>query len=172
MYLPGFVAEVFHDSEVAREGCRVAGDVDNAAGLHISEVFQDGRRTARARGIDDNDIGAYALPIERRHDGGRVTDDKLGVFDAVVARIFPRVEDGGADDLNAVDVPRPLCEEECDRPRAAVGVDDGLRAVEVGVLQRLLIEDCRLCGIDLEEGARRDVKAELSKCVSDGRLPP
>ena len=150
----GFVAELLEDGEVAGEAGGVAGDVDDAVGLHVGEGLEDGLGAAGARWVDDDDIGAHALLVETRHDFGRVADDKFGVADVVVARVLLRIEDGGLDDLDAVDLAGFLREEQRDRAGAAVGVDDGLLALEIREFQRLVVEDFGLLRVDLEEGAR------------------
>lgn len=150
----GFVAELLEDGEVAGETGWVAGDVDDAVGLHVGEGLEDGLGAAGARRIDDNDIGAHALLVEARHDLGRIADDKFGVADVVVTSILLGVEDGRLDDLDAVDLAGFLRKEQRDRAGAAVGVDDGLLALEVREFQRLVVEDFGLLRVDLEEGAR------------------
>lgn len=168
----GFVAELLEDGEVAGEAGGVAGDVDDAVGLHVGEGLEDGLGAAGARRVDDDDIGAHALLVEARHDFGRVADDKFGVADIVVARILLRIEDGGLDDLDAVDLTGFLREEQRDRTGAAVGIDDSLLALEVREFQRLVVEDFGLLRVDLEEGARRDVEGQAADAVEDGRLAP
>ena len=150
----GFVAELLEDGEVAGEAGGVAGDIDDAVGLHVGEGLEDGLGAAGARRVDDDDIGAHALLVEARHDLGRVTDNEFGVADVVVARVLLRIEDGGLDDLDAVDLAGFLREEQRDRAGAAVGVDDGLLTLEVREFQRLVVEDFGLLRVDLEEGAR------------------
>lgn len=150
----GFVAELLEDGEVAGEAGGVAGDVDDAVGLHVGEGLEDGLGAAGARRVDDDDIGAHALLVEARHDLGRIADDEFGIADIVVARVLLRVEDGGLDDLDAVDLTGFLREEQRDRAGAAVGVDDGLLALKVREFQRLVVEDFGLLRVDLEEGAR------------------
>lgn len=167
-----FVAELLEDGEVAGEAGGVAGDVDDAVGLHVGEGLEDGLGAAGARRIDDDDIGAHALLVEARHDLGRIADDEFGVADVVVTRVLLRIEDGRLDDLDAVDLAGFLREEQRDRTGAAVGVDDGLLALEVRELQRLVVEDLSLLRVDLEEGARRDVEGQAADAVEDGRLAP
>ena len=168
----GFVAELLEDGEVAGEAGGVAGDVDDAVGLHVGEGLEDGLGAAGARRVDDDDIGAHALLVEARHDLGRIADDEFGVADVIVARVLLRIEDGGLDDLDAVDLAGFLREEQRDRAGAAVGVDDGLLALEVRELQRLVVEDFGLLRVDLEEGARRDVEGQAADAVENGRLAP
>lgn len=168
----GFVAELLEDGEVAGETGWVAGDVDDAVGLHVGEGLEDGLGAAGARRVDDDDIGAHALLVEARHDLGRIADDEFGVADVVVTGILLGVEDGRLDDLDAVDLAGFLREEQRDRTGAAVGIDDSLLALEVRELQRLVVEDLSLLRVDLEEGARRDVEGQAADAVEDGRLAP
>lgn len=168
----GFVAELLEDGEVAGEAGGVAGDVDDAVGLHVGEGLKDGLGAAGARWVDDDDIGAHALLVKARHDFGRIANDEFCVADVVVARVLLRIEDGGLDDLDAVDLAGFLREEQRDRAGAAVGVDDGLLALEVRELQRLVVEDFGLLRVDLEEGTRRDVEGQAADAVENGRLAP
>lgn len=168
----GFVAELLEDGEVAGETGWVAGDVDDAVGLHVGEGLEDGLGAAGARRVDDDDIGAHALLVEARHDLGRIADDEFGIADVVVTRVLLRIEDGRFDDLDAVDLAGFLREEQRDRAGAAVGVDDGLLTLEVRELQRLVVEDLSLLRVDLEEGARRAVEGQAADAVEDGRLAP
>lgn len=167
-----FVAELLEDGEVAGEAGWIAGDVDDAVGLHVGEGLEDGLGAAGARRIDDDDIGAHALLVEARHDFGRIADDEFGIADVVVARVLLRVEDGGLDDLDAVDLAGFLREEQRDRTGAAVGIDDSLLALEVRELQRLVVEYLSLLRVDLEEGAWRDVEGQAADAVEDGWLAP
>lgn len=167
-----FVAELLEDGEVAGEAGWIAGDVDDAVGLHVGKGLEDGLGAAGARRVDDDDIGAHALLVEARHDLGRIADDEFGVADVVVARVLLRIEDGGLDDLDAVDLAGFLREEQRDRAGATVGVDDGLLALEVRELQRLVVEGFGLLRVDLEEGARRDMEGQAADAVEDGRLAP
>lgn len=150
----GFVAELLEDGEVAGEAGGVAGDVDDAVGVHVGEGLEDSLGAAGARRVDDDDIGAHALFVEARHDFCRIADDELSVADVVVAGVLLCVEDGRLDDLDAVDLAGFLREEQRDRAGAAVGVDDGLLALEVREFQRLVVKDFGLLRVDLEEGAR------------------
>lgn len=168
----GLVAELLEDGKVAGEAGGVAGDVDDAVGLHVGEGLENGLGAAGARRVDDDDIGAHALLVKARHDFGRIANDEFCVADVVVARVLLRIEDGGLDDLDAVDLAGFLREEQRDRAGAAVGVDDGLLALEVRELQRLVVEDFGLLRVDLEEGTRRDVEGQAADAVEDGRLAP
>ena len=84
----GPVAEGLEDGDIAGEAGGVAGDVDDAVGVHVGEGLEDGLRAAGARRVDDDDIGAHALFVEARHDFCRIADDELGVADVVVARVL------------------------------------------------------------------------------------
>ena len=154
------------------QGCRVAGNVDNALRLHICEGAKDGFGAAGTRRVDDDNIGANPLLVERRHDSGRVAHDELGIFYMIVACIFPCVEDGGLYDFDAVDLPRFLGKKQRYRPRAAIGVDDGLCSMQVGIGKCLLVKAFCLSCIDLKEGARGDVEIQPSQRIDDGRSSP
>lgn len=168
----GPVAEGLEDGDIAGEAGGVAGDVDDAVGVHVGEGLEDGLRAAGARRVDDDDIGAHALFVKARHDFCRIADDELGVADIVVAGVLLRVEDGRLDDLDAVDLAGLLREEQGDCTSAAVGIDDGLFSLEVCEFQGLVVEDFRLLCVDLEEGPRRDVEGQAADAVEDGRLAP
>lgn len=166
------VAERFEDGEVAREARGIARNVDDALGVHIGKRLEDRFRAAGARRVDDDDIGAHALFVEARHDFRRVADNEFGIAHVVVAGVFLRVEDGRLDDFDAVDLMRFLREEQRNRTRAAVGVDDRLFALEVGKFEGLVVEHFGLRRIDLEERTRRDMERQAADAVEDGRLAP
>ena len=63
LYLLCLIAQLGEQGYIPGQGCRVAGDVDDAPRLHVREGFQDGWRTAGARRIDDYDIGTDALLV-------------------------------------------------------------------------------------------------------------
>ena len=166
------IAKVFQYGKIACECCGVAGDVDDAPRVHIGEGTEDDFGAARTRRIDDNDIGANALLVKCRHDGGRVAYDELGVLYMVVACVLSCVEDGGLYDFDAVDLARLLRKEEGDCTRSAVGIDDGFRAVQVGISECLLVETFCLARVDLKKRARGNVKVQPSQGIEDGRSAP
>ena len=90
----------------------------------------------------------------------------------VVACIFSCVEDGGLYDFDAVDLPRFLGKKQRYRPRAAIGVDDGLCSMQVGIGKCLFIKAFCLSCIDLKEGARRDVEVQPPQRVDNRRSSP
>ena len=98
------IAEFFQDGEVACKCGRVAGDVDDALRFHICEGAQDGFGAAGTRRVNDNDIRTNALLVECRHDFCRVADDKLCIFDMVIAGILSCIENGRLHDFDAVNL--------------------------------------------------------------------
>ena len=166
------ITEVFQNSEVAGEGGGVAGDIDDALRLHIGEGAKDGFGAAGTRRVDDDDIGANPLLVERRHDSGRVAHDELGILYMVVTCIFPCVEDGGLYDFDSVDLSRSLSKKQRNCSCAAIGVDDSLCPMQVGIGECLLVKAFCLPRIDLKEGARGDVEVQSSQRIDDGRSSP
>ena len=145
------ITEFFQNSEVARKCGRVAGDVDDALWLHVGEGTKDGFGAAGTRRVDDDDIGANALLVERRHDCGRIANDELGVLYVVIACIFLRIEDGGLYDFDAVDLSRFLSKKQRNCSCAAIGVDDSLCPMQVGIGECLLVKAFCLSCIDLKK---------------------
>ncbi len=168
----GLVAEFVEDGDVAGEAGGVAGDVDDAVWFHAGKGLQHRRRTAGTRRVDDYDVSPYALLIKPRHDLGRIADDEFGVAHVVVPGIFLRIEDSWFDDFDADDASGLLGEEQGYRSRAAVGVDDRLLTGQVGKFQGLVVEHFRLGGVDLEEGARRDMEVQAADAILDGGTAP
>ena len=148
------IAELVEDGEVSCEAGGVAGDVDDAGGVHVGEGLEDDGGAAGSWRVDDDDIGADALVVEARHDIGGVSDEERRVLDVVVARVFPCVLDRGLYNLDAVDFAGFLRKKQRDRARAAVGIDDGFLAREIREFERFAVEHFGLRGVDLEERAR------------------
>ena len=166
------ITEVFQNSEVACKCGRVAGDVDDALRFHICEGAQDGFGAAGTRRVDDDDIGANPLLVERRHDSGRVAHDELGILYVIVTCIFPCVEDGGLYDFDSVDLSCFLGKKQCNRSRAAVSIDDGLCSMQIGIGECLLVKAFCLSCIDLKEGARGDVEVQPPQRIDNCRSSP
>lgn len=112
----------------------MAGDVDDALRVHGGDGVEDGGRTAGARGIDDDDIGANAIAVEPGHDIGGIADKEFGVFDMVVAGVLLGIANGRRDDFYSDGTMRPLCQEQRDGAGAAVNVEYRFPPRECGVV--------------------------------------
>ena len=100
-----------------------------------------------ALGIYHYHIGADALLVEAGHDLGGIAYDELGVAHIVVPGILLGVLYGGLHDFYADDLSSFLGQKQGDGAGAAVGVNDSLLPLEVGIFQRFVVEDFRLSKI-------------------------
>ena len=167
-----FVAQVVEDGEVSGQGGWVAGDVDDALGLHLGEGLEDGRGTAGSWRVYYYYVGTDTLLVESWHDDGGIAYEEVGVADVVVAGILLGIEDGRFDDLDADDLTGFLGEEQRDGSSTAVGIDDDLAAAEVGIFEGFVVEHLGLIRVDLKEGTRRDVEVQTADAVEDGGFAP
>ena len=166
------VALLREAADIAREGGRITGDIDDALRGHADHGLDDIGGKALARRIDDDDIrrlpgGAEAL-------GGLpgIRAEEFRVPDAVAAGVFLRIADGGLDKLDAngaLCLPRKA---ERDGARAAIEVQDRLGPGQAGCCQRFAIEPLCLRAVDLIERARRDAEAQTAQDILDGIVAP
>lgn len=132
-----FVAAVFQDAEVAGECGRVAADVDEALRAVVEDRTKQVLVTAFPWRVDDEDVESLAFLVPARDDVFGRSGFEMGVREAVHLGIALGVFDCLRDDFDAVYFFRLFGEEERDRADAAVGVDDGFVAAEVGVVECL-----------------------------------
>ena len=93
----------------------------------------------------------------------------MGIADAVVFRVFSGIANGRLDDFYAVYVPGLFCQEEGDRPRAAVDVDNRFFAGQIRIGQGCFVEFLCLFTVDLEEGLSRYAEIQVTDGVGNGR---
>ena len=156
------VALLREAADIAREGGRITGDIDDALRGHADHGLDDIGGKALARRIDDDDIrrlpgGAEAL-------GGLpgIRAEEFRVPDAVAAGVFLRVADGGLDKLDADGALRLPRKAERDGARAAIEVEDRLCPGQAGCCQRFAVEPLCLRAVDLIERAGRDAEAQAA----------
>ena len=115
---------------------------------------------AGARGIGHGDVGAHSLAYEVRQHVTHLATEERRVRDPVRPGVPGRVSHGSRDQLDAVHPPRLSREQEADRSRAAVEIDDRLGAGETGRVPHDLEEPLGLDGVRLEERAGRDLERD------------
>lgn len=133
------VAQFIKDGNVSGQGGWVAGDVDNALGLHSSKGLEYGRRAASSWRIYYYDISTNTLLVEAWHNDCGIPYQEVGVADVVVTGVLLRIEDGRFDDFYTDDLTGFLGEEQGNRSGAAVGVNDGLRYRSGSAYSRALL---------------------------------
>ena len=166
------IAKSGEDLRIAGKGGCVAGDVDDARGLHACRCGEDGLTAAGADGVHDDDVGAKAFLVELWHEFSGISGVEFGVFYVIEGGVFLRVFDGFLDDFDADDATGFLREAEGDGAGAAVGVDDGFSAVEVGIGEGFFIEELGLGFVDLEEGEGGDFEGDAAKGRGQGLFAP
>ena len=154
--------------DIARERCRVAGNIDHARRLHLQDRVAGGLVQTLARRVHHEHINA-AEPSGRLS-GIRAV--KLHVLRPVASGIVLRVLDGLGHDLYA---DRMLCvrrKRERDGACAAVQVEHGLLAGQSGIVHRTRIQALSLRVIDLIERMRREQErvAALTPAICEEAL--
>ena len=66
LYFSGMVAVLVQVGQVAGQGGRVAGDVDDAFGFALGDGFEDGFTAAGPGRVEDDDVGTDAVFDEFR----------------------------------------------------------------------------------------------------------
>ena len=105
---------------VARERCRVAGDIYDPVGSHGGNGLQCVGAAAFARRIKDHNVGRCACFKQLRRRLCRVRAEELGVFDPAALRVFFCVFDRLRNDLHTDDALCLVRHGKADRARAAV----------------------------------------------------
>ena len=152
LHLLSLISQLVQHRNVPGQGGGIAGDIDYALRLHVGEGLQHCLCTACPGGIYHYHIGADALLVEAWHYLGGIAYDEFGIAYIVVPGVLLSVLYGGLHYLDADDLSGLLGQEQGDGAGAAVGVNDSLLPLEVGIFQRLVVEDFRLGGVYLEEG--------------------
>ena len=154
------------------QGGRVAGYIDNTAGLHLGEGFEDCFGATCPGGVCHYYVRPDAFAIETGHDFRGIAYYEFGILYIVVTGVLDGILDGGLHNLNTIDLAGLPGQEQGDGACAAVGVNDNLPARKLGEFQRLAVEQFRLAGIDLKKGARRYMEVQNPQAIPDGGLAP
>ena len=141
---------------VGRQRRRVAGDVDDPLRRGLDDPADDLLREARARRVDDRDVGLAGLLDQLAHREPDVAGEELRVGDVVEPGVLDRVAHRRLDELDADHLARPAGEREPDRADAAVEVEDALVPAQPGVLDGDAVEPLGHLGVGLEERLGRD----------------
>ena len=95
------IAEVGKEGAVTREGCGVAGNIDNSVGVHLCRGFNHVGAAALSRRVKNNNIGAYALIFKGLCRLRRIAADKARIFYTVQFRVDFCVNDCFGHNFNA-----------------------------------------------------------------------
>ena len=171
-----YVILLHQQRDVAREGRRIAGDVDDLVGGGGKQRVDDLFVAALARRVEHDD-GRGVLRRER----GDFARQHLGAIAANVAHLAlvavhrgqgVRVGDRLGDDLDADDAACVLCEDVGQHARAAVCVDDG-RIIERRRLEcRGGIDEVAHLVVDLHERQRTDLRLDPEHVARQALLAP
>lgn len=170
LYFGGVVAVLVEVGQVAGQGGRVTGDVDDAFRFALGDGFEDRFAAAGPGRVEDDDVRTDAIPDEFRQFIDGIPQDELGIADVVVLGIADGVADGRGDDFDAIDLLGFLGQEQGNRPGTAVDVSDGFAAFEVGKVEGRFIEALGLFAVDLEEGLGRNVEGQGPDGIVNGPL--
>ena len=147
LHLPGLVPQLIQHRNIPGQGGGIAGDVDYALRLHVGEGLQHRLCAACPGWVYHYHIGPDALLVKSWHDLGGIAYYEFGVAYIVVPGILLSVLYGRLHDFYADDLSGFLGQKQSDGAGAAVGVNDGFLPLEVGIFQRLVVEDFRLSKI-------------------------
>ena len=148
------ITELGEAQDIARQGCGVAGDIDDALRAHRADRADRFFAHAFSRRINDDHVRPQIAFCQLLCGLARVGAEEFNVFNAVRLRVRAGVLDGFRNDLCADDAPKMPREAKTDRSRSAVEVKGELAASRIS--DGALIQPLRLRGVDLKEGLRRD----------------
>ena len=151
LHLLGLVPQFIQHRNVPGQSGGIAGHIDNLVRLHICEGLQHCFRAACPGRVYHYHIGAHTLLVEAGHDLGGITYDEFCIPYVVVPGVFIGILNSGLHYFDANDLSGLLDQKQGDGAGAAVGVNDGFLSLEVGIFQRLVVEDLRLGDVYLEE---------------------
>ena len=147
LHLLCLVSQFIQHRDIPGQGGGIAGDIYYALRLHVGEGLQHCLCATCPGGIYHYHIGPDALLVEAGHDLGGIAYDEFGVAHIVVPGIPLGILYGGLHDFDANDLSGLLGQEQGNGTSAAVGVNDSFLPLEVGIFQRLVVEDFRLSKI-------------------------
>ena len=168
----GLIPLLRKQSQIPREGCGVAGDVDDAFGGKLHDLCYDFRGEPFAWGIYDDDVRLYPARFQLLCGFARVAEEEFCVLNPVGAGIFLCVCDGGGDNLRADGVFGTPCHDEGDGTRAAVEVEEGFLSAETCVGAGCFVEPLCLGRVDLKEGAGGESEIQPAEGGDQGILAP
>lgn len=168
----GFVASGGEAFGVAGQGGAVAGDVNYPLRAHGGAAVERLLAHALARRVDDDGVRPLAHALIARGGLGGVGADELDVFNAVAARVRPRVLNRLGHYLSGDDALRPAREAQAYRARAAVELEDLAARLGQGEIQRDCVKPLGLRRIDLVKGLRRNLKLAAAERVHQLRAAP
>ena len=164
------VAVFGQHTEVASERLGVAGNVYYALGCEGNESREKFPRAAGSGRVCNDNVGVLARACQLHHELPCIRTHKTRVFDAVSACVFLGIAHGVRVQLNSNDLTRTFCRAQPDSSRAAVSVNDTLRARKRGELYCLFVEELRLSMVYLIEGTGTNAKLKSAQPVRDVAL--
>ena len=122
---------------------------------------------ARARRVDDQDVGAAGLLDEVAQRRADVAREEARVADLVAPGVGDRVRDRLLDDLQAPHLAGARGHGQPDRPDPAEEVEDALPALQARVLARDAVEPLGHLRVRLEERVGADAEAQPADLLLD-----
>lgn len=162
-YFLDAVAAVAKERQVVNLGGGIAGDVDDAFGLGGKEVLNGFGVNALARGIEEDDVGAFADVGETGQFGQDVGSNAFDIGQVITHAGLFCLLDGFFDNFNTDDTLRMgsgnLGEGAC----ARIEVVDRFSADVAGKFQGLGIEVLSAGDVGLKEGKGPHMEGEIKK---------
>ena len=159
------------DIEVAAQGVRPAGDIDNTLRRGAQERGQKLRAAARAGRIHKYDVRPLAAGRHIFHILSRVAGSEPAVLDAIELGVDYRVLHRVAVQLDSERLPGLARGAQPDRPDTAVGVQHKLLSRQTRHFNGDGIEPLGLDGVYLIKRARRYAEAKPQQGILDIPVP-
>ena len=186
LYFANGIALFDQNRQIACLRFGVAGNVNDAARRKLCGGTQKFGGAAGTRRVHEQYVRLLSVLCHRSHKITRVRAVKSRVADAVPFAVEDRVAHSVAVQLHTDHAACLARGSKTDRADAAIGVDNGFRAVQTGKVDRCLIQHFRLYGVDLVERFARlvgyglwlrtivvmhgcDESSACVKCLTEGR---
>ncbi len=155
----------FQQCHIPGQGCRVTGDVDQAAGGHAVNCLDGIGVQTLSRRVHGDDIRADALLFQLQGGLARIAAEKLRVMDAVASGVVPGIGHRLLDDLHADDLARRAGHGQGDGAHAAVQVQNRVVFRDASLLNGGFIQPLGLMVVHLIKGSGGQTEIETAEGI-------
>ena len=156
---------LLHKRQITRQGRRVAGHIDNALRLYLSNRRQHLLLAARTRRIHYHNVRTHTAGQQLRQLYRSITADKFRISAFIFLSVFLGVFNRRSHNLDTINLFGMTRKIQRNRTCTTVNVHYGFLAAQRRKLQRLVIQLFGLLTVHLEEGLRGNMKAQASQAV-------
>ena len=158
-------APFFQQGHIPGKGGRVAGDIDQAPGVHSVNGFNGIRVQALPGRIHGDDVGADAFRLQLQGGGARIGAEEFRIFDAVAHRVFPGVLHCLGDHLHTDDPSRGGGHGKGDGAHPAVEVQHQILLCDLRQGDGLPVEPLGLMVVHLIKGSGGQTEIETAEGI-------